>query len=103
MLDWLKKVLFWILSLLGWEPEPPEPKTAYQLVVRPECQVAVRDKPLLEAPTEWRLKENEKASLGTEMTTSYDGTWKFYFIRFGEKTGWVKWDVSKMYIVMIEV
>jgi hypothetical protein len=111
MLDFLKKVWEFILAILKAlgiikdDPiiPPPEPVTAYELVVKPGCQVAVRAVPVLESPTQWRLKENEAAALGIEPTIVYDQGYKFYEIVFGTKHGWVKWDSTKMYITEKQV
>ena len=95
------KLIEWLLKLYKkWWPdlEPPVPTTSYELVMKDNCRAAVRDRPKLEAPTEWRLQENEVASLGKEPKIAYDGSYKFYYIVFGHKQGWIRWDESEMYI-----
>ena len=100
------KLVEWLLKLYKkwWpDPEPPVPTKAYQLVIRDGCRAAVRATPRLEAPTEWRLQENEVASLGEDIESVVADGYKFYHIVFGLKVGWVKYNMEDMYIREVAV
>jgi len=110
-MDWLRGVLLkiveWILALLKKlvpEPEEPEePKIYYQAVVYSDSRVGVREEPFLDSPIVWRLQENEVASLGSDPIIESSGGWKFYYIVFGDKLGWIRENDDRWHIATVQL
>jgi len=104
-----QRALLWLIEFLwdlynklyGMEPSKA---IAWEIQVFPGKQGAVREKPNINYPVEWLLVENESAVVGVNPDGSLqmslqDGTYKFYYIAFGKKRGWILFKDDRMALV----
>jgi hypothetical protein len=106
--DLFLRFIEWLYELYKkWFSDEPPVKKAWVITVVKE-QAAVRKVPDIEAPIDWILNVNETAVVGINddgslQTVLQGDKWRFYFIAFDKKRGWVIWKEDRMRLEQVIV